>query len=87
MQPEGMTEDRAGGTPARNESRPGNAQAHRHSTSLWAGSLDAWVCTLNIERFREQLERTTDEGYRTILTTLIAEHAARLERSQRSSAL
>lgn len=86
MPPE--TADAAG----RRDSRDAGARAAgksepRRAPTLWSGILEEWICTLNIERFRDQLAHTTDASQRTILTTLLDEQIARLERSQRSGPL
>ncbi|HUB13677.1 MAG TPA: hypothetical protein VMB34_17140 [Acetobacteraceae bacterium] len=87
MQPKRTGANQPGGTAAANESNSHEAAADRRTTSLWASNLDQWLIVLNIERFREQLEYATDLGHRVILLALIEAHTARLERSQRASAL
>lgn len=49
-------------------------------SDLWAASLEAWVCGLNIQRFRGLLAEAADPHQRAILTRLIDEHEASFHR-------
>ena len=46
----------------------------------WGDSLEAWVCSLNILRFRALLAEAMDPHQRAILTRLIDEHEASFHR-------
>ena len=71
-------EQDAGGQPS--QAQPGAVSSDADPSDLWAASLEAWVCSLNVERFRALLATATDPHQRAILTRLIGEHEARFRR-------
>lgn len=62
------------------QTQPGAASSDADPSGLWAASLEAWVCSLNVERFRALLAEATDPRQRAVLTRLIGEHEMRFRR-------
>ena len=55
-----------------------NEQKGDVAADSWQQTRQQWIESLNIKRFREHLEVTTDPGRRAILLSLIEEHLSRL---------
>lgn len=62
------------------QAQPGAVSPDADPLDLWAASLEAWVCSLNVARLRALLAEVTDPRQRTILTRMIGEHEARFRR-------
>lgn len=60
--------------------QPGSHRYNADPGDLWAESLEAWVCGLNIQRFRALLGETANPQQRAVLARLIDEHEGRFQR-------